>query len=252
MVGGGTKIAENLDPECDKPLALNFHPEDLTSRSVISYNKKGNNVLLKVTVPKRTGRKRKLGSSDEFTEDPGGSSHRKDARYLLRSMRDNPQGYRAEAVGQIHTTHVWRALPDFVYSSTGSAFFHQVDKTILKPDYEEVKDWSRTWASNLPLDNDTIPPPVFSTQTVPHVYNLRQNQVAKTSPGILTRQAARSTDMSAQPPQNRHVEEEQVEVDHPRLEQLGVGDPGASSRLPSPRSESGSGSPNQQNSNLEP
>lgn len=80
-----------------------------------SANVTTNNILLKVTVPKRTGVKRRRGANDPWHE---GAETRisgedtvptpKDAQHLFRSMCDNPKGYQVEAIGTINQTHRFR------------------------------------------------------------------------------------------------------------------------------------------------
>lgn len=93
------------------------------SRPVQSTNTQTSNVLLKVTVPKRTGRKRKRGSNEPFTNSQpettesrsnpvtvmnGSIPQRRDAGYLLRSLRDNVDAYNVEPVGKVDRSHVFR------------------------------------------------------------------------------------------------------------------------------------------------
>ncbi|KAJ9604669.1 tau 95 subunit of transcription factor TFIIIC [Cladophialophora chaetospira] len=206
MLGGDNEIADSLDPENDKPLGLRFQPEDATSREVVSYNKRTNNLLLKVTVAKRTGKKRKRGSDDEFSEDPEYSSTRKDSGYLLQSMTDNPH-FGAEIVGLVHSTHIWRTMPDFVYSSKGSVFLNEVKTKFLSQDYPKLKQWSlpRTLGS-ASVDTEAIPPPVLSMQTLPYSYAYNQNPASK---AVTARQTPRDTGTPAEVlPEDGHHEQE--------------------------------------------
>lgn len=82
-----------------------------------SANVGTNNVLLKVTVPKRTGLKRKRGAEGPYHEgvEPeglgeGAAPMLKDAQYLFRSMCDNSKSYQVEAVGIIDQTHRFRGM----------------------------------------------------------------------------------------------------------------------------------------------
>ena len=73
-----------------------------------------NNIVLKITVPKRTGRKRKRGSSDSYHEVTGESQGQppltsRDTRSLLRSLQDNVGKYDIQPVGYIHETHRFRS-----------------------------------------------------------------------------------------------------------------------------------------------
>ena len=82
-----------------------------------SANVSTNNILLKVTVPKRTGLKRRRGADGPFyegtevTESGEQAAMLKDTRYLFRSVRDNIKGYRIEAIGTINQTHRFRGMP---------------------------------------------------------------------------------------------------------------------------------------------
>src|SRR3954454_8301226 len=86
MLGGSPAIAQILEKDTEKPMALNFHPEDPAARPLLSINATTNNILLKITVPKCTGRKRKRGSELPFTDESNHNLTRKDASYLLRSL----------------------------------------------------------------------------------------------------------------------------------------------------------------------
>lgn len=103
---------------------------DPTSAPLLSNNTPSSNVLLKITVPKRTGRKRKRGSDEPYMLDPSvtsqvegeesnESSHSTNLRShsrldnpkdLLRSLKDNVDKYHVEPVGSIDQTHRYRGL----------------------------------------------------------------------------------------------------------------------------------------------
>src|SRR2546430_6857647 len=94
------------------------------SRPLFSQNMHTNNVVLKITVPKRTGRKHKRGSSDfvydesfaayvgqdEVEDDTVLQTHsrRDHTKTILRSLRDNVGRYQVEAIGVIEQTHRYR------------------------------------------------------------------------------------------------------------------------------------------------
>ena len=81
------------------------------SRPLVSTSSQANNILLKVTVPKRTGRKRKRGSDEPFVDSvPVASvaSERRKARDMVRSLSDNVGKYQLEPVGLVNRTHVFR------------------------------------------------------------------------------------------------------------------------------------------------
>lgn len=109
------------------------------ARPLQSTTTQTNNVLLKVTVPKWTGRRRKRGSNGPWEEDPAfrarreqdGVLERRDARMRMRSLRDNVGRYTIEPVGRVERTHVFRTLPDYVFSSSASPFTQRFRETIL-------------------------------------------------------------------------------------------------------------------------
>jgi len=91
------------------------------SRSLHSYKVNADDVLLKITVPKRTGLKRRRGTQGPYHEGledetiPSSEiapskriSLIKDAKYLLRSLDDNQKSYHIDAVGSIGQTHRFR------------------------------------------------------------------------------------------------------------------------------------------------
>ena len=82
------------------------------SRPLQSTSSSSNNILLKVTVPKRTGRKRKKGSNEPFSGVAVSTiptePQRHSARELLQSLGDNVGRYQVEPVGFIGRTHVFR------------------------------------------------------------------------------------------------------------------------------------------------
>lgn len=82
-----------------------------------SANVRTNNILLKVTVPKTTGLKRRRGAEGACNEGAevgvlGGRAVPmvKDAQYFFRSMCDNPMSYQVEAIGTINQTHRFRGM----------------------------------------------------------------------------------------------------------------------------------------------
>lgn len=83
------------------------------SRPLQSTSTATNNILLKVTVPKRTGRKRKRGSDEPFSGPipvAGSEPQRRDAREVVRTLRDNAGRYQVEPIGMVRRTHVFRGL----------------------------------------------------------------------------------------------------------------------------------------------
>ncbi|KAJ5512133.1 Transcription factor IIIC subunit 5 [Penicillium fimorum] len=185
---GDAGIKTILNPDKDGTLAnLVFRPEDAMARSVQSTIVQSNNVLLKVTVPKRTGRKRKRGSNEAFADAPESeaseSPPRRIAKDLLRSLSDNPSKYQIEPVGRVERTHVFRGIPDFVYSTTASSFTNRFRDQILPFDFDKMKQFDIDMAKGITANADLIPPPSFSHGDVPFHYIYRQNPTVKQAIG---------------------------------------------------------------------
>lgn len=94
---------------------------------ILSHNGTTNNVLVQVTVPKRTGRKRKRGSQDPYIESIRSVSSASQSELgsvcniksqsrldnpaeLLRTLKDNIDRYDVKVVGHISQTHRFRGV----------------------------------------------------------------------------------------------------------------------------------------------
>lgn len=121
-------------PKPNTPANLVLRPDDIMSRPVLSSSVASNNLLLKVTVPKQTGRKRKKGSNEPFTgpvtEDGPERLSRYNSKDIRRMLQDNPSKYTVEPVGKVERTHVFRGMPDYVYSTTNSPFTQRFRESI--------------------------------------------------------------------------------------------------------------------------
>ncbi|RAK79396.1 transcription factor TFIIIC subunit TFC1 [Aspergillus fijiensis CBS 313.89] len=172
-------------PKADSPARLFLRPEDAMSRPMKSISSTANNILVKVTVPKRTGRKRKKGSDEPFTGVPITTGHveapRRSAREVLQSLHDNVGRYQVEPVGMIERTHVFRGMPDFVFSTASSAFANKFREHILPFDYEKMKQFDLDMTKGITSKVDIIPPPSFSHGDLPFNYIYRQNPTMQKS-----------------------------------------------------------------------
>jgi general transcription factor 3C polypeptide 5 (transcription factor C subunit 1) len=115
----------------------------------MSHNAKSHNVVLKVTVPKRTGRKRKRGTDGPWEGDvevPDAEtepspkeqvcsrSRLDDPLVLRRKLQDNADSYQVEAVGLIKHTHRFRGLADFYWHMPKSSFAQRYVDQVLPGD----------------------------------------------------------------------------------------------------------------------
>lgn len=117
----------------------------------MSHYSSSHNVLFKVTVPKRTGRKRKRGSNEPWQGEldqpalsarPESGNLRSEARLdepraLRRKLQDNVGRYGAEAVGVIKHTHRYRGMADFNYSMKNNDFMNDFTDKILSGDGQD-------------------------------------------------------------------------------------------------------------------
>ncbi|RVX66254.1 hypothetical protein B0A52_10181 [Exophiala mesophila] len=224
MLGDAEDLAQclphdSLDP--DTPLGLKFQPDDPQCRPVVSYTTHTNNVLLKLTVPKRTGRKRKRGSDEPFLDtslSSQSSPQSHNAEYLLQSLADNPDHCQVQAIAGIQSSHIWRTMPDFVYSTKGSKFMDDLQSKVLPHDYGLLKTLSLPRTYGL-TNTETFPLPIMSTQALPANYTYRQNPAVKTVADPLT---GKKTLRNNQAPlrlfthQCQHSDEHWPDKPHPR------------------------------------
>ncbi len=137
-------------------------------KAIMSHNVKTTNVVLQITVPKRTGRRRKKGSTGPYLDcgeaqrhlpsslrgqddgNPACPRKNSTAGDFLRVLQDNIDRYEAKAVGVVEQTHRFRSkstivaekkcgrrtlmlvdMSDFVYSTTSSPFMTKIRDHIL-------------------------------------------------------------------------------------------------------------------------
>ncbi|PVH77150.1 hypothetical protein DL98DRAFT_573931 [Cadophora sp. DSE1049] len=182
------RIMNSIDPEECVPLYLRHN--DPMCVPILSHNAPTNNVLLKITVPKRTGRKRKRGSQDpyEFSNGPGTTSNpaapppevissvsrMDEPSQILRKMKDNANNYKVEAVGEIRQSHRYRGMSDFHQSTSNTEFIPKFKDTVLTGRIEDIRrfklDERRGWKPN----EDIVPPPIMSSHALPFNWGWHQ------------------------------------------------------------------------------
>ncbi|KAI9834535.1 MAG: hypothetical protein M1819_002911 [Sarea resinae] len=202
-LGGDSAITKLVvSKEDDSALGLYVRPDDPLCRRILSTESKTSNILLKVVVPKTTGRKRKRGSQGPFEEEPrdvevhvdadeplqhrskrGPSSSCSagaiDSAKLMRMLRDNEEKFSIVPVGVIDRTRRFRSMPDFQYSATGSPFMSQMRDKILSFDYLQMKKFVLDPSKGTKIGAEIIPPPNLSHISVPFNYSYRQNPAVK-------------------------------------------------------------------------
>lgn len=117
----------------DPKAKLYLRPGDRDRKPVVASNVRTNDVVLKITVPKRTGLKRKRGSEDPFAgssqeseveqrkqaqpSSPGFENVLKNASRLLRSLRDSVDKYSMSIAGRVEETHRFRGMAQVLTDS---------------------------------------------------------------------------------------------------------------------------------------
>ncbi|KAK5120803.1 hypothetical protein LTR85_005870 [Meristemomyces frigidus] len=125
-----------------EPVAgVSLRPHDPLAKKLASKGLDTHNVLIKVTLPRWTGRKRKRGSNDPFTTpsppEPQDTSIK--APELLRRMRDAEGTYTIEPVGMIQETHRFRSQPDFQMRTDNLPIITALREHAMNPSYDALK-----------------------------------------------------------------------------------------------------------------
>ncbi|KAJ4024490.1 tau 95 subunit of transcription factor TFIIIC [Fusarium irregulare] len=164
-------------------------PEDPFCKPIMSHNARSHDVVLKITVPKRTGRKRKRGTDGpwegdvEVTDqgqpraDDGVSCYARldDPKIVRRKMVDNIGNYHVEAVGVIRSTHRFRGLHDFYWDMSKSNFAQRYVNQVLPGDVDKMKEFKFLPGVDQGPNVDIIPPPMFTHMSLPFNYQYSQN-----------------------------------------------------------------------------
>lgn len=113
---------------------------------MMSHYSSSHNIVFKITVPKRTGRKRKRGSNGPWQGEAQGPTdlgaessfcsqkQLDETQVLRRKLQDNADKYEAEAIGVIKHTHRYRAMLDFNVSMKNNDFMNKFTNTFLSGD----------------------------------------------------------------------------------------------------------------------
>ncbi|KAH7486026.1 hypothetical protein FOMA001_g4190 [Fusarium oxysporum f. sp. matthiolae] len=171
-------------------IPLYLTPEMPFCKPIMSHNARSHNVVLKITVPKRTGRKRKRGTDGPWEgdveindaenqpqENDRVSSHARldDPKVLRRTMADNVDKYQVEAVGVIRNTHRFRGLADFYWDMSKSSFAQQYVDKVLPGDVDKIKEFKFQPGTDKGPNVDILPPPMFTHMSLPFNYQYSQN-----------------------------------------------------------------------------
>ncbi|EME43050.1 hypothetical protein DOTSEDRAFT_80579 [Dothistroma septosporum NZE10] len=173
---GDSKLFSKQNALPEPVAGVSLRPNDPLAKKIPSVGIESRNVLVKVTVPKRTGRKRKRGSREPYceVEEPQRSTTSVQASDLLQRLRDNEDKYAVKAVGLLRETHRFRTLPDFQILNGDLPIMEELRDHAMAPDYDRLKNF-RVDLSMAPARVDAYPgPPSFTHLDMPHKYEYQQ------------------------------------------------------------------------------
>ncbi|KAF2646611.1 hypothetical protein P280DRAFT_544943 [Massarina eburnea CBS 473.64] len=199
-LGGAIKLSKGLRSKLDvQPvedgsgqiphiISASLRPDDPLAKRLLSTPVTTNNLLLKVTVPKRTGRKRKRGSSGPFlseeeeaaTDSAASQNHAHvEAPSILRRLQDNATKYTVSVAGLIDETHRFRDLPDLQYAASTSASMTSIRDNIVPFNYGKLMQYDFGKAAGADLATDVGPSAEFIQMPVAYNYKFQQNAYVK-------------------------------------------------------------------------
>ncbi|EOO01481.1 putative transcription factor tau subunit sfc1 protein [Phaeoacremonium minimum UCRPA7] len=198
--GNNPAFSHLVDP--DKPqvvIPLYLRYDNPASRPVASHYAASHNILLKITVPTRTGRKRKRGSDEPFQGDTDmqisttptdgspnicSNSQLDDPKLLRRKLEDNVGRYQVEPVGVIKHTHRYRGMADFSNSIQESPFMTKFIDKALSGEVAKLREFTLDPGTARPPRVEIIAPPTFTHMTLPFSYNYTQNSFTRVVDGV--------------------------------------------------------------------
>ncbi|KAI5270435.1 hypothetical protein E4T47_06260 [Aureobasidium subglaciale] len=230
-LGGEHHIKHLLAPAGQTlSVGLSLRPHDHLAKKLVSKEMAVQNLLLRVTVPRRTGRKRKRGSNDPF-EFHGDRKESSDdgteeapmsipltAEQLRRRLVDNADNYTAQPVATIKQTHRFRALPDFQLQAGSQPVMKQIGRGLVNPTCEffvsfgagehhliravsSIKNFHIDMATGRPPNEELIAPPNFTS------FEQSLNYLYKQNPGVthVTDKEGKVKTVNTQAPKRRQV-----------------------------------------------
>ncbi|KAH8888707.1 hypothetical protein GQ53DRAFT_607590, partial [Thozetella sp. PMI_491] len=184
-------IFDSSVPQLTVPLYLRY--ENPTVRPIPSFNSPTHNLVLEVSVPKRTGRKRKRGTVGPFEGDIAASGHLPAAnppevysqstldapKILRRKLRDNVGNYTIKPAGVIKRTHRYRGFTDFQFAVGRSKFMNNFVGSLVPGEVSKLRQFTIKPGVEKHAMVDIVPPPFFTSMTLPYPYHYSQNIYTK-------------------------------------------------------------------------
>ncbi|KAI5854325.1 RNA polymerase III transcription factor IIIC subunit-domain-containing protein [Tricharina praecox] len=161
-LGGEEALAKLAAANGNMALHLRFRPDDPMQPPIESRTVPTNNLLLKITIPRR---KKRRGTKDgEMT--------------LPEKLRAAKGNYKVEAIGRIEKTVRFRDMASFQWNSSNSDFINKMKDKLMDGDYEKIRSFELSKDRGDP-NSEILPPPTFSNTVIPHTYFYRQNPAVK-------------------------------------------------------------------------
>jgi general transcription factor 3C polypeptide 5 (transcription factor C subunit 1) len=181
--------AESQKADADAPdvklpqlISVSLRPDDPYAKRLLATPVTTGNVLLKVTVPKRTGRKRRRGTSGPFEADPNAGPRTTplvDASTVFRSIRDNATKYSVAPVGVIDEAHRFRTLPDMQYAASRDPTMQEIKNNLMPLNYSHLKNYHFNTAAGADLTRNVGISAEFLQMPVQYGYKFQQNPFVK-------------------------------------------------------------------------
>ncbi|KAL6706244.1 tau 95 subunit of transcription factor TFIIIC [Coniothyrium glycines] len=213
-LGGPVKLSKGLrskietttnadgDDELKKLISVSLRPDDPFAKRLLSTPVRTNNLLLKVTVPKRTGRKRKRGSAGPFlhqhdhTAEANGETNGQpndgsmlDAATVYQTLQDNASRYSVAIAGVMDETHRFRSMPDLQSAGAYNHAMVGLRHHVLPARYSRLKSYHVNTAAGRDLSASVGPSAEFLQMPVAFNYRFQQNTYVKyTDQGVVNLQ----------------------------------------------------------------
>jgi general transcription factor 3C polypeptide 5 (transcription factor C subunit 1) len=157
-------------------IGVSLRPRDPLAKKLVSSAIESRNVLVKITLPRRTGRKRKRGSNDPFTHPVEGETRNDSiaAPDFLQRLKDNEGKYTINPVGTVNETHRFRNLPDFQMVASDNAIMRELVSNAMKPNYATLKNMSIDQTPGAHHIDHFVAPPSFMASNHPYRYEFNQ------------------------------------------------------------------------------
>lgn len=156
-------------------------------------------VLLKITIPKRRRKKRRVDESGQPTSKGSGEKGADGKELtLLDKLKASKGKYKVETVGMIERTVRFRDMANYQFNTSRSPFISKLKSTVLDCQYAHLRTFTLRPSKGYQPVLEILPPPSFSNTVMQHTYYYRQNPAIKKAliagkPALLNLQAAPKT-----------------------------------------------------------